>query len=89
MIQNQNTPNYVDGSLVNLMSSIIQYYGGSSKYAPLKELPLSQLEGTKNVVLILLDGMGYNFFIQNMKRLKSPLKENLIGKIEPWAIISR
>ncbi len=81
MIQNLNAPNYVDGSLVNLMSSIIHHYGGTSKYSPLKNLPLSQLEGVENIVLILLDGMGYNFFVENSNLLDYPILDHLHSKV--------
>ncbi len=81
MIQNLKIPNYLDGSLVNLMSSIIHHFGGTSEYSPLKDLPISQLKGAQNVVLILLDGMGYNFFIRNMNELQHSVKDNLITKM--------
>lgn len=81
MIQNLNTPNYKDGSLVNLMSSIIHHFGGSSDYSPLKDLPITQLEGVENVVLIMLDGMGYNFFYRNMNILNFSVKNNLHAKM--------
>lgn len=81
MIKNLNTPNYSDGSLVNLMSSIIQHFGGESQYSPLKDLPLSQLEGVDNIVLILLDGMGYEFFKRNANLLDYPIMNHLQAKI--------
>ncbi|TFG20399.1 MAG: hypothetical protein EU530_03295 [Promethearchaeota archaeon] len=81
MIKNLVTPNYKDGSLVNLMSSIIQHFGGDSQYSPLKDLSLSQLAGVDNVVLILLDGMGYNFFIRNAKLLDYPIMDYLQSKM--------
>jgi len=81
MIQNLNLPNYVDGSLVNLMSSIIQHFGGKSQYSVLKALPLSQLEGVDNIVLILLDGMGYEFFKRNAKMLDYPIMDNLHTRV--------
>ena len=81
MIKNLKTPNYFNGSLVNLMSSIIQHFGGVSQYSPLKNLPLSQLEGVDNIVLILLDGMGYNFFMRNAKLLDYPIMDKLHAKV--------
>jgi len=78
---NQNLPNYTDGSLVNLMSSIIHYFGGKTPYSPLKELPVSQLQGVENIVLIVLDGLGYNFFKTNAKLVDSPILEYLHSKI--------
>jgi len=81
MIKNLKLPNYEDGSLVNLMSSIIHHFDGSSQYKPLKDLPLSQLEGVDNIVLILLDGLGYNFFTRNAKLLDYPIMEHLKAKL--------
>ncbi len=78
---NLNLPNYEDGSLVNLMSSIIQHFGGKSQYSSLKDLPISQLEGVDNIVLILLDGLGYNFFTRNAKLLDYPIMDHLQAKV--------
>jgi predicted AlkP superfamily pyrophosphatase or phosphodiesterase len=81
MIKNLKLPNYEDGSLVNLMSSIIHHFNGVSQYKPLKDLPLSQLKGIDSIVLILLDGLGYNFFIRNAKLLDYPIMNHLHAKV--------
>ncbi|MBI2669322.1 alkaline phosphatase family protein [Candidatus Woesearchaeota archaeon] len=54
-------PNYHDGSLVNLTSSILQAFGGKSQYDPLKILPPQQITNPKTVVLFLIDGLGMEF----------------------------
>jgi len=54
-------PNYHDGSIVNLMSSIIQALGGTPMYAPLAVLPPKDLSGSKNIVLLIVDGLGYEY----------------------------
>jgi len=69
-------PNYKDGSIVNLMSSLGRAMGWKSPYNPLKYLKPSDL--SKNVVLLILDGMGYEYL---MSRKKSFLKDNVRAKI--------
>ena len=54
-------PNYKDGSIVNLMSSIGGVMGYKSKYNQLKLLPSEKLKGSKNIVLLVVDGMCYNY----------------------------
>jgi hypothetical protein len=52
-------PNYEDGSIVNLASSISGAFGNPSSYKPLKALDSESLKG-KNIVFVILDGLGYN-----------------------------
>ena len=70
-------PNYKDGSIVNLMSSILNSYGAESGYGELKFLPSSDLKSKKNIVLIVLDGLGYNYLMSH----KSYLAEHVKGRI--------
>ena len=53
-------PNYKNGSIVNLMASLANALGGKSRYNPLKGLNEEDLAG-KSIILIVLDGLGYNF----------------------------
>jgi len=55
-----NLPNYQDGSILNLMSSIARSFHGKTKYNPLALLSKGDLE-SKNVVLIVFDGLGYEY----------------------------
>ena len=71
-------PNYKDGSIVNLMSSISRSFGVKNKYKPLKLLPPQELKKAKNVVLLVLDGLGYEYL---KKKKNSYLKSVLTGKI--------
>ena len=71
-------PNYQNGSIVNLMSSIKKVLGGKSKYKPLKNFELSRISG-KNIVLIVIDGLGYDYLTQYGK--DSFLYKNLERKI--------
>lgn len=55
-------PDYCGGSIVNLMSSIEQGMGsGFDLYAPATNLPVSELRQSKNVILLVVDGLGYDY----------------------------
>lgn len=53
-------PNYKDGSIVNLMSSIGRALGYRHPYKPLRSFQPRELKA-KNIVLIVIDGLGYEF----------------------------
>ncbi len=72
-------PNYKDGSIVNLMSSIGKAFGIKSKYKPLKILKPEELSGFDNIVLFVVDGMGYDYLAENGKG--SIMSRFLRGKI--------
>jgi len=71
-------PNYKGKSIVNLMSSIARNFSKKHSYAELKALPSSELKKYKNIILIIIDGLGYNFL---MKRKGSFLLEHLRSKM--------
>jgi predicted AlkP superfamily pyrophosphatase or phosphodiesterase len=71
-------PNYKDGSIVNLMSSISGAFGSRAKYKPLKILNPSELK-SKNIILIVIDGLGYDYLMNHKK--DNILKQNLKGKM--------
>jgi len=71
-------PNYENGSIVNLMSSISRAFGTRARYKPLKILNTSELK-SKNIVLLVIDGLGYEY-LMNCKK-DNILKQNLKGKI--------
>ena len=71
-------PNYDGNGLINLMASIENALGGKSRYSELNLLKSSELN-SKNVILLILDGMGYEFFLKNLK--KSVMNNYLRGKI--------
>jgi predicted AlkP superfamily pyrophosphatase or phosphodiesterase len=57
-------PDYQGGSIVNLMSSIIAALGGdNSLYPQLRALDRSPLCQSRNLVLMVVDGLGYDFII--------------------------
>jgi len=72
-------PDYEKGSIVNLMSSIAAALGGKSRYEHLGILSPEELSRSTNVVLFVIDGMGYNYLARNGRG--SVLRKNLRGKI--------
>src|SRR3989344_3018619 len=72
-------PNYKDGSILNLMSSIGDSFGWKSRYKPLKILSPNGLKDSKNIVLIVVDGLGYEYLVKEGKN--SILYNNLRGKM--------
>lgn len=71
-------PNYRDGSIVNLISSIQKSFGVKGMYNPLKNFDITSLKN-KNVVLIVIDGLGYEYLKKYGKN--SFLAKNLKQKI--------
>jgi len=62
-------PDYQGGSIVNLMSSILQGLGQASNFhPPLKDLDSSRLGQAQNVVLLVVDGLGYQYLTDTGKR---------------------
>lgn len=78
MNSNKYLPNYKDGSIVNLMSSVKSIFEGKSSYQPLKNFDVSGIV-KKNVVFILIDGLGYEYLKKYGEG--SFLLENLKSKI--------
>jgi hypothetical protein len=72
-------PDYEKGSIVNLMSSIAAALGGKSSYRHLGILDPGELSKSKNIVLFVIDGMGYSYLARNGRG--SILRKHLRGKI--------
>ncbi|NOX71129.1 MAG: alkaline phosphatase family protein [Candidatus Micrarchaeota archaeon] len=72
-------PDYGGGSIVNLMSSITKACNGRTKYRQLRTIPASEIKNAKNIVLVVIDGMGYEFLKRFGK--ESFLMKNMRGKI--------
>lgn len=70
-------PDYKN-SIINLMSSISKSYNKKQKYCELNNLPSKELKKYDNIILIVIDGLGYNYL---MKQKDSFLKNNLISKL--------
>ncbi|MBW6451588.1 MAG: alkaline phosphatase family protein [DPANN group archaeon] len=67
-------PNYHDGSIINLMSSISNNFEQKHEYKELPSLTSEELKRSHNVILLVIDGLGYEFL---KKQKESYLFENL------------
>ncbi len=54
-------PNYKDGSILNLIGSIARAVGTKTNYEPLRLLQPEEILRYKNIILIVLDGLGYDY----------------------------
>jgi len=57
-------PDYSGGSLVNLIASIVAARGGKALHPPLRNLPQDKLRDARNVVLLIIDGLGDNYLMR-------------------------
>jgi hypothetical protein len=58
-------PDYAGAGLVNLVASVVQGRGGPRRHAPLSLLPPGELEPARNVVLLIVDGLGDNYLMRH------------------------
>lgn len=72
-------PDYKKRSIVNLMSSIEKALGGKPIYPQLNILKPDALKKYQNIVLIIIDGLGYEYLKKYGKG--TILKKHLKGKI--------
>jgi hypothetical protein len=61
MNTSQVLPDYRGGGLLNLIASCARSRGGASHHPVLAALPPSELAEARNVLLLLIDGLGYNY----------------------------
>ncbi len=55
-------PDYQGGGIVNLMASIAGAFGGDPRsYPPLDVLGRGWLRAHRNIVLVVIDGLGYEW----------------------------
>ena len=54
-------PDYVGGGFVNLIASIVEACGGAPRHAPLAALPARELAAARNIVLLIIDGLGERY----------------------------
>lgn len=72
-------PDYNGGSIVNLMSSIAKSFGTKSLYPELRIFPSEKLNNAKNIVLLVIDGIGYEYL--KKKEKKTIFNDYLAGSI--------
>jgi hypothetical protein len=58
-------PDYAGGSLLNLMASIAEACGAPRRHAPLVGLGAAELASARNVVLLVIDGLGDRFLARH------------------------
>ena len=74
-------PNY-NNSVLNLISTILFSLGIKPNHNTLRQINLNELKSKKNIVLILFDGLGYNFLKKySVKNPDSILNKHLLDKI--------
>ncbi|MBN1684221.1 MAG: alkaline phosphatase family protein [Gammaproteobacteria bacterium] len=74
-----NLPNYEKNNIVNLMSAIAQSFDRKSIYKPTDLISIETLKYAKNIVLIIIDGLGYEFMTRQGQG--SFLHEHLVGQM--------
>ncbi|MCC7047677.1 MAG: alkaline phosphatase family protein [Alphaproteobacteria bacterium] len=58
-------PDYGGNGFVNLIASLVEAGGGAPRHAPLAALPAAELREARNVVFLILDGLGDNYLAAN------------------------
>lgn len=60
-------PDYAGGSIVNLMRTLGDACGARQPlpYPPLRNLKVSLLSTARNIVLLVIDGLGYDYLLQH------------------------
>jgi type I phosphodiesterase/nucleotide pyrophosphatase len=56
-------PDYAGGSLVNLIASLVAGCGAQARHAHLEALPAARVAQARNVVLLIIDGLGDRYLV--------------------------
>ena len=54
-------PDYAGGGFVNLIATLVEARGGRPRHAPLDALPVRDVAASRNVVLLIVDGLGSSY----------------------------
>ncbi len=68
-----------NNNLLNLTASISLSYGCQTSYQPLLNISADKLSQKENIILMVIDGLGYNFF--NKFVSEKILQDNTLGSI--------
>ncbi len=58
-------PDYSGGGFVNLVASIVEACGGAPRHPELRALPAHEIASARNVVLVIVDGLGDRYLAAN------------------------
>jgi hypothetical protein len=58
-------PDYQGGGFINLVASLVEACGGAPRHPPLVSLPVPQLREARNIVFLIVDGLGDNYLQAN------------------------
>src|SRR4026207_2533469 len=58
-------PNYSGGGFVNLVASLVEACGGAPRHPSLVSLPVAEVRSARNVVFLIVDGLGDNYLQAN------------------------
>jgi len=58
-------PDYAGNGFVNLVASLVEAHGGAPRHPTLDCLPVAELRSARNVVFLIVDGLGDNYLQAN------------------------
>ncbi len=77
-------PDYGGGSIVNLMASIEAACGGNSPYPVLRALPPAEMAGARNLIFLVIDGLGYDHLVRSQAgALRKGLRARITSVFPP------
>lgn len=76
-------PDYQGGSLVNLMASVVEGCGGRPRHKPLAALAAAEVAAARNVVLLLIDGLGDNYLMRQPRGELARRRRGAITSVFP------
>jgi arylsulfatase A-like enzyme len=79
MHTNRIHPDYRGGGLLNLIASCSSSRGGPALHPALDALPSEEISAARNVVLVIIDGLGYNYLAG--RGAGSTLARHLAGRM--------
>lgn len=58
-------PDYLGNGFVNLVASLVEARGGAPRHPPLASLPVAELRDARNIVFVIVDGLGDGYLRAN------------------------
>ncbi|MSQ63580.1 MAG: PglZ domain-containing protein [Betaproteobacteria bacterium] len=65
MLRPAHVPSYAGNGFVNLVASIVEACGGAPRHPSLSSLPTAELRSARNVVFLIVDGLGDSYLRAN------------------------